>query len=239
MMLLRKQQQPSSTTSGSSHGGGSARSTSAAANHLHVGDVSPRAVRALGDEVNALYAKSASGDALSADERRACLALQAAGLSGGTAGNGQTVRPLSLADRYFLPAAYSGAVVAAYAASFFHPVAMIVGFPVLLVMIALLCVYLLPGGQVPEAPAAVTAKMLAPGVVLRRVFPPDVLKAVSPLVARNRTEALYYDSLQLLSDAATPARRVQPARRAAPGQHASGKPLRSGPSPRPDRQTGG
>jgi hypothetical protein len=81
---------------------------------------------------------------------------------------------------------------------------MIVGFPILLAMIAGLCVYLTPGYGSGDVRTATLGTRAAAHVALRRVYPPDVIKSVSPLVARGRTDAVFYDALLLLTDANTP-----------------------------------
>lgn len=180
---------------------------------LRVGDLSPRVARALSDQVAALNVKRARAAAghedaapLSETERRAVAALEQVENRqprGGAVSAAQTLPPLSFTDRFFLPAAYSSAVVAAYVGSYFHPAVMIVGFPLLLLMIVGLCVYLGPANM-DGATAAASSGVFAATTALRRAFPPELLKSVSPLVAKSRTDALYYDALALLTDAQTP-----------------------------------
>ncbi len=173
---------------------------------LSLADLSPRVARALGEQVAALNAKHAAGDRerLSDAEKSALAALEQAARRGGRAG-AETLPPLNFTERYFLPFAYSTAVVAAYMGSYFHPAVMIVGLPLLLAMIAGLCIYLLPGGGSGyDARTAAVGTRAAAHVALRRVYPPDVLKSVSPLVVKGRTDAVFYDALLLLTDANTP-----------------------------------
>lgn len=174
---------------------------------LSLADLSPRVARALGEQVAALNVKRATEgrERLSDAEKRALAALEQADRRGARAGAAvEALPPLNFTERFFLPFAYSSAVVAAYVGSYFHPAVMIVGFPVLLVMIGGLYVYLLPGGSGYDERVMAVGTRAAAHVALRRVYPPDVLKSVSPLVVKGRTDAVFYDALLLLTDANTP-----------------------------------
>ena len=179
---------------------------------LSLADLSPRVARVLGEQVAALSAKQTveGRDRLSEDEKKALAAVEQADRQNGMVRSGggaaETLPPLNFTERYFLPFAYSSAVVAAYLGSYLHPAVMIVGFPVLLAMIAGLCIYLLPGsgGSVADVRTATLGTRAAAFVALRRVYPPDVLKNVTPLVVKGRTDAVFYDALLLLTDANTP-----------------------------------
>jgi hypothetical protein len=102
-----------------------------------------------------------------------------------------------------LPFAYSSAVVAAYVGSYFHPAVMIVGFPVLLAMIAGLCVYLAPGYGSGDVRTLRWARGPPPTSRCGACTHPTCSKACrrsSP----GPNDAVFYDALLLLTDANTP-----------------------------------
>ena len=67
----------------------------------------------------------------------------------------------------------------------------------MLILLVVLCAWLVPVTAATEAAQRSSISLL-------RAVSPEVVKAVSPLIAHDRTETLFYETLELLTDKHTP-----------------------------------